>query len=69
MADLDEVDHKWTTKLVMGHTSITLTLDTYSHVLPGMQDELAKQLNAMLFQHKITGSITMTKGIFNDITN
>lgn len=33
----------------LGHSSITLTLDTYSHVLPGMQDEAANKLNAMLF--------------------
>ena len=33
----------------LGHSSITLTLDTYSHVLPGMQDEAANKLDAMLF--------------------
>lgn len=33
----------------LGHSSITLTLDTYSHVLPGMQRESARKLNAMLF--------------------
>ena len=53
----------------LGHSSITLTLDTYSHVLPGMQEESAQKLNAMLFQHKITSSITMKNGIINDITN
>jgi integrase len=34
----------------LGHSSIALTLDTYSHVLPGMQDEAASKLDAMLFQ-------------------
>lgn len=33
----------------LGHSSVTLTLDTYSHVLPGMQRESAIKLNAMLF--------------------
>jgi integrase len=33
----------------LGHSSVTLTLDTYSHVLPGMQRESANKLNAMLF--------------------
>ncbi len=33
----------------LGHSSIILTLDTYSHVLPGMQRESASKLNAMLF--------------------
>jgi integrase len=32
----------------LGHSTITLTLDTYSQVLPGMQDEAASKLNAML---------------------
>ncbi|MEX2535805.1 MAG: tyrosine-type recombinase/integrase [Trueperaceae bacterium] len=34
----------------LGHSSIALTLDTYSHVLPGMQDEAASKLDAMLFR-------------------
>ena len=33
----------------LGHSSITLTLDTYCHMLPGMQRESASKLNAMLF--------------------
>lgn len=33
----------------LGHSSVTLTLDTYNHVLPGMQRESANKLNAMLF--------------------
>ena len=33
---------------MLGHASITLTLDTYSHVLPGMQEESAARLNALL---------------------
>lgn len=31
----------------LGHASITLTLDTYSHVLPSMQEEAAAKLEAM----------------------
>lgn len=30
-----------------GHASVTLTLDTYSHVLPAMQEESARKLEAM----------------------
>ncbi len=29
---------------MLGHTSITLTMDTYSHVLPGMQEESAARM-------------------------
>ncbi len=31
----------------LGHSSVTLTLDTYSHVLPDMQEESARKLEAM----------------------
>jgi integrase len=33
----------------LGHASITLTLDTYSHVLPTTQEEAAGRLEAMLY--------------------
>lgn len=38
----------------LGHASITLTLDTYSHVLPGMQDEAATKLDGMVTFHRVT---------------
>jgi integrase len=33
----------------LGHASVTLTLDTYSHVLPTMQEEAAGRLEALLY--------------------
>ncbi len=33
----------------LGHASVTLTLDTYSHVLPDMQESAAKKLEGLLF--------------------
>lgn len=33
----------------LGHASVTLTLDTYSHVLPDMQDRATAKLEKMLF--------------------
>ncbi|MDB5098121.1 MAG: phage integrase family protein [Cyanobacteria bacterium RYN_339] len=33
----------------LGHSTIVLTLDTYSHVPPTMQRAAADQLEAMLF--------------------
>lgn len=32
----------------LGHASVTLTLDTYSHVLPGMQEQATERLDALL---------------------
>jgi integrase len=32
----------------LGHSSIAITLDTYSHVVPGLQEEAAKQLDRTL---------------------
>jgi len=34
----------------LGHTSITLTLDTYSHVLPDMQESATEKLEGILFK-------------------
>ncbi len=36
----------------LGHASITLTLDTYSHVLPSMQQAATEKLEQMLFRPK-----------------
>jgi integrase len=33
---------------LLGHSSITLTLDTYSHVTPAMQRESADAMNTIL---------------------
>ena len=32
----------------LGHSNISMTLDTYSHVLPGMQDEVAGKMDDLL---------------------
>jgi hypothetical protein len=32
----------------LGHASIGITLDTYSHVMPGMQEEAAETIDAGL---------------------
>ena len=40
----------------LGHSTISITLDTYSHVLPGMQQEAARKLDELLARaasHKI----------------
>lgn len=34
----------------LGHSNITLTLDTYSHVLPSMQQGASEKLERMLFE-------------------
>ena len=33
---------------MLGHSSIAITLDTYSHVLPNMQDSAARALEEVL---------------------
>ena len=37
----------------LGHSTIVLTLDTYSHVLPDMQEEAAKRIEKILFRRSI----------------
>jgi integrase len=39
----------------LGHASIVLTLDTYSHVLPSMQQAATAKLESLLFEHTGTG--------------
>jgi len=58
---LHDLRHTWATlalqagihpKIVserLGHTKIAITLDLYSHVIPGMQSEAAEQVSAMIF--------------------
>ncbi len=36
---------------ILGHSSVSLTLSTYSHVLPDMQGEAAKVTEALLYSH------------------
>jgi hypothetical protein len=33
---------------VLGHSSISLTMNTYSHVIPAMRDEVAAKMNGIL---------------------
>jgi hypothetical protein len=43
----------------LGHASIGITLDTYSHVMPGMQEEAAEKIDAGLrtrFRMKVARS-------------
>lgn len=37
---------------LLGHTQISMTMDLYSHVLPGMQQEAMRQLDAALIKHE-----------------
>jgi integrase len=32
----------------LGHASIALTLDTYSHVIPSLQEEVAKKIDDLM---------------------
>jgi integrase len=36
----------------LGHASVTLTLDVYSHVLPTMQEAASKKLESLLYGKK-----------------
>jgi integrase len=36
----------------LGHASVTLTLDTDSRVLPGMQEQATERLEALLFRSR-----------------
>lgn len=40
--------HSKVVQEILGHSSIMLTLDTYSHVIPSMQNEIAEKFNGLL---------------------
>jgi len=47
--------HPKVVQTLLGHGSITITLDTYSHLLPGLQEDSAETIGAMLAPHaKVT---------------
>ena len=46
---LSQGEHPKVVSERLGHASVTLTLDTYSHVLPTMQQQAAEKLEAVLF--------------------
>jgi integrase len=41
----------------LGHTSIAITMDTYSHAIPGLQEDAAQRIDAAL-----RGALSGTKG-------
>ena len=45
---LKGVEHPNVVQEMMGHANINITLDTYSHVLPNMQDEAAADVESAL---------------------
>jgi hypothetical protein len=42
----------------LGHASIRITLDVYSRVLPGMQDEATAPIERMLYGHETRANIS-----------
>lgn len=45
----------------LGHSSVVLTLDTYSHVIPTMQKETAEKLEKMFYENKADNVIPLRK--------
>jgi hypothetical protein len=41
----------------LGHSTISLTLDTYSHVLPSMQEEAAEKMDEILVPIDVSNEI------------
>lgn len=45
----------------LGHSSIQMTIDTYSHVAPGIQEAAAKQFDDIFGKNKEANRITAQK--------
>jgi integrase len=37
---------------MLGHTQMSMTMDIYSHVLPGMQQDAVSKLNTLLLRRE-----------------
>ena len=46
---LDAGEHPKIVSERLGHSTVSITLDLYSHVMPGMQSEAAEQVSSMIF--------------------
>ena len=46
----------------LGHSDISLTLNTYSHVLPSMQDDAADLIDELLVPIKLDPNLNKSKG-------
>ena len=46
----------------LGHSDVTLTLNTYSHVMPSMQDDAAEKLDQLLVPMKIVDNLNESEG-------
>ena len=46
----------------LGHSTISMTLDTYSHVVPGMQERAAAELEKRLFAEPSQKDLGRTTG-------
>ena len=42
----------------LGHSSIQITLDTYSHITPGLQEAAAQRFDDVMLPHKETAKVT-----------
>lgn len=45
----------------MRHSDISLTLNTYSHVLPSMQEEAAEKMDEILVPIEVTEALNKVK--------
>jgi len=41
---------------ILGHSNISLTMNTYSHVLPEMLTDAAEALNSVIAESKVSNS-------------
>ncbi len=44
----------------LGHSSIAITLDLYSHVAPGMQEAAALKLDEELAESRVSSSVVIS---------
>ncbi len=62
-------EHPKVVQEMLGHASITLTMDTYSHVLPGMQEESAALLDEARAHRALRADRPSCKGLRSGLSD
>ena len=47
---------------MLGHSEISLTLNTYSHIMPGMQEDAANKLDDLLCLTDVSDQLKLKNG-------
>jgi hypothetical protein len=54
---------------LLGHSTVSMTLDTYSHVLPSLQKEVVSRLDTLLANQETPVAVTVAVNLAKTVGN